>query len=115
MTASCQRHNAHWTGHRTEHCCACGETFTGTTAGDMHRVGDHAISVGPDRRRCLRLFEMVDKGMKFTVNAHGTRIWNTGRTQDTPFYVSQDGPGLRTAHPEGDSLTPVLEGAQRNG
>jgi hypothetical protein len=40
-------------GGRHEFCNACGETFSCTKAGDMHRVGDHAQSTGPNRRRCL--------------------------------------------------------------
>lgn len=56
---------------KQEHCCACCQTFSGTTAGDMHRVGKHHISTGPDRRRCLSVDEMLAKGM--TQNAHG--VW----------------------------------------
>ena len=28
-------------GYRAEHCAACCETFSGTTAGDRHRKGTH--------------------------------------------------------------------------
>jgi len=99
---SCDRHNAHWTGHRTEHCCSCGMTFTGTTAGDKHRTGDHAVFVGPNRRRCLTADEMLAKGMDYTVNAHGTPIWGTGRAQEGSFWLAPDAPGLRTGAPEGN-------------
>lgn len=99
---SCDRHNAHWTGHRTEHCCSCGNTFTGTTAGDKHRVGDHAVFVGPSRRRCLTADEMLAKGMDYTVNAFGTMIWGTGQAHRSQFWALQDDPGLRTGQPEGN-------------
>lgn len=36
-----------WGGKRAEHCPACCETFSGTTAGDKHRIGEHGID-----RRC---------------------------------------------------------------
>ena len=35
-------------GSRTERCPACHETFTSTTAGDMHRVGKLFRSLRPD-------------------------------------------------------------------
>lgn len=57
---------------------SCHQTFTGSTAGDMHRVGDHAINEGPDRRRCLTAGEMVEKGM--AQNERG--VWTTGRNND---------------------------------
>lgn len=97
----CEKHGVRWTGTRAEHCESCGEVFSGSTAGDMHRVGDHAVSTGPTRRRCLTRLEMLEKGMEPRVNAHGTEIWTTGARLETPFYVSQDGPGLRLDTPEG--------------
>lgn len=78
---------ARWTGLRMEHCRACHATFSGTTAGDMHRVGDHAVFTGPTRRRCLTPAEMLEKGMESRINAHGTEIWTTGRAQEGRFYV----------------------------
>lgn len=30
-----------WGGLKAEHCMACHETFTGTTAGDKHRRGEY--------------------------------------------------------------------------
>ena len=98
----CDRHGVRWTGTRAEHCESCGETFSGTTAGDMHRTGDHAISHGPNRRRCLTADEMLAKGMTFITNSHGTWIWGTGRGQGQAFWLAQDGPGLRTEAPEGN-------------
>lgn len=75
MAGSCWKCSKTWGGMRAEHCGVCHETFTGTTAGDMHRVGDHAVFEGPDRRRCLDADEMREKGM--TQNARG--IWCTGK------------------------------------
>ena len=63
MSAPGCKCGATWTGLRPEHCPACHQTFTGTTAGDKHRVGDHNVSRGPDRRRCLSVDEMTDAGM----------------------------------------------------
>lgn len=103
----CERHGVRWTGWRAEHCESCGEVFSGSTAGDKHRVGDHAVFTGPTRRRCLTADEMLAKGMTYLTNAHGTWIWGTGRSRDPLTYsksLSQDGPGLRTGTPEGDSL-----------
>lgn len=67
-------------GQRSEHCPVCHETFTGTTAGDMHRRGDHGITTGPNRRRCLTTDEMLDRGM--TQDSHGR--WTTGRAYTGP-------------------------------
>lgn len=61
---------------RMEHCGACHQTFSGTTAGDRHRVGKHHIFTGPQRRRCLTVEEMQKIGMR--QNARG--IWTLGGT-----------------------------------
>lgn len=58
------------TGHRMEHCTGCCQTFTGQSAGDMHRTGDHAVSVGPNRRRCLTVEEMEERGMAQNGKGH---------------------------------------------
>ena len=63
-----------WAGMKAEHCAACHETFTGTYAGDLHRVGKHAVSSGPDRRRCMTEDEMLARGM--TKNAKD--MWTLG-------------------------------------
>lgn len=68
------------TGSRAEHCLVCHETFTSTTAGDMHRVGKHGVTAGPDRRRCLTATEMLDKGM--TKNGRG--YWTSGAADWNP-------------------------------
>lgn len=74
---TCSRCTTTWTGQRVEHCPVCCQSFTGTTAGDMHRVGDHAITVGPDRRRCLTVEEMEARGM--ARNSKGHWMSATGR------------------------------------
>lgn len=58
---------------KQEHCPVrgCHQTFTGATAGDMHRTGKHHVSLGPDRRRCLTEAEMLAKGMA----RNGRGIW----------------------------------------
>lgn len=71
---SCTPCGATWSGKRIEHCDGCHETFTGSTAGDRHRVGDHAVFVGPDRRRCLAAEEMRAKGM----TQNDRDIWTNG-------------------------------------
>lgn len=67
---------AEWSGLRIEHCTACHATFTGTTAGDRHRTGDHNESTGPNRRRCLTAEEMRERGM--AQNDRGQ--WTNGGT-----------------------------------
>ena len=69
MTTTCRRCGATWHGLRLEHCTVCHQTFTGTSAGDAHRVGAH----GP-ARRCLTVDEMTAAGM--TQNARG--YWQRG-------------------------------------
>lgn len=75
MTTTCFC-GAAWSGYRIEHCTECHETFTGTTSGDKHRTGDHAIMWGPERRRCLTPDEMRKRGME--QNARGQ--WTNGGT-----------------------------------
>ena len=89
MNATCRTCSATY-GGRAEHCTACHETFTGTTAGEMHRRGDHGIKTGPDRRRCLTADEMLDKGMARNVRGHWKSTddpW-TGPTGDEPIDAS---------------------------
>ena len=76
MTWTCRTCNAILNGLKAEHCAACHETFTGTRPGDMHRVGRHGVTEGPDRRRCLTPDEMRAKGM--TQDKRG--YWTTGDT-----------------------------------
>lgn len=86
MTWTCRTCHATITGRKPEHCACCHETFTGTTAGDMHRVGKHGVTAGPDRRRCLTPVEMLDKGM--TTDARG--YWMTGITYTGPESSSAE-------------------------
>lgn len=64
------------TGHKTQHCTVCHQTFTGPSSGDKHRTGKHGVTCGPDRRRCLTVDEMTARGMKR--NGHG--YWTLGGT-----------------------------------
>ncbi len=43
-----------WTGRNLCHCSACHQTFTGITAFDRHRVGDHFAGT----RRCTEPAEV---------------------------------------------------------
>lgn len=61
--------------------CDCGQIFSGTYSGDMHRVGLHHVSIGPDRRRCLTVAEMLDKGM--TQDSGG--VWRSPASDRTPY------------------------------
>jgi hypothetical protein len=70
---TCLRCGHAWTGLKPEHCTACHQTFGGTTAGDLHRVGQHGVTEGPDRRRCLNAQEMLAKGL--VLNDRG--LWAT--------------------------------------
>lgn len=116
MTASCTC-GATWSGHRIEHCPACHQTFTGTSAGDKHRVGDHAVSRGPNRRRCLTPDEMRARGM----GQNGRGQWTATTERDPRFaqtpqradlgktpaaaQSSPPSPGAVTPHEGGDSTT----------
>ena len=86
-------------GSKVELCPVCDEAFTGTRAGDMHRVIDHKYTLArrgrdvvhvmhghvvPDgykaipgineRRRCLSRDEMVARGMRLT----DAGTWSSG-------------------------------------
>lgn len=75
MQWTCHKCDSTIIGYRPEHCTVCHETFAGTVAGDMHRVGDHGVKTGPNRRRCLTVDEMEAKGMKLGKLGY----WTTGR------------------------------------
>lgn len=105
---------AEWTGLRIEHCDACHQTFSGTTAGDRHRVGDHAVSIGPGRRRCLTADEIRGKGME--QNDRG--VWTNGGI--SPFAaarVEQESPNSDEVgtgaieSPEGRQIADIEESA----
>lgn len=67
-----------WTGLRAEHCGACHETFSGTTAGDMHRTGPMSA------RECL---DPVDIGLVYDA---ARRVWK--------LPASEYSESLRSAH-----------------
>ena len=70
----CNQCGRSWSGLRPEHCKVCHQTFSGTTAGDKHRTGDHGVKEGSNRRRCRTSDEMRDLGM-----AQNDRdIWTNG-------------------------------------
>lgn len=48
MTWTCRTCHATIRGRKSEHCACCHETFTGTRPGDMHRVGKHGVTYGPE-------------------------------------------------------------------
>lgn len=70
---TCNRCGTQYGGQRTEHCMACHQTFTNTGSGDKHRVGEHGVTEGPDRRRCLTPDEMREKGMRQNQHSYWTR------------------------------------------
>ena len=105
---SCQC-GASFGGARTEHCCVCHHTFTGTSSGDRHRTGRHEVFEGPDRRRCLSVEEMLEKGM--AQNKHG--YWTTG-SQDPRFCDSPSALETPGSNP-GTSSTTVVRSERQGG
>jgi hypothetical protein len=85
MTHRCQKCERSWGGLRAEHCRVCHETFSGTTAGDRHRVGVYETPVLPAGRRCLSVAEMTAKGL--VQNTHG--IWTSGG--ENPWVTTTGG------------------------
>lgn len=67
------------TGDRNK-CCGCNEFFNSTAAFDKHRVGEFGSPHDP--RRCLKVTEMVAKGM--TKNADGWWI-----TKPNPLFQKE--------------------------
>jgi hypothetical protein len=63
-------------GFKAEHCTACHQTFTSTEAGDKHRVGEHDVSIGPTRRRCMT----VDELRAFVGKTSRRRFWHDQET-----------------------------------
>jgi len=74
MKHHCQTCLAEWGGFRAEHCRVCHQTFSGTSTGDTHRVGDHGTLLLPLGRRCLTPAEMDARGMVLNRN----KIWTSG-------------------------------------
>ena len=78
--------SAEWSGLRVEHCTGCHETFTGTEAGDRHRVVERVDGAGSEIRRCLTVEEIRTLARKDgepwfveEVNQFGTRLWSRNR------------------------------------
>lgn len=84
---TCRDCGATWGGKRLEHCTVCHQTFTGTGAGDKHRVGDY----WPNERRCLSGDEMRAKGMRQNDRGH----WNLGGT--SPWSLDAEAAALAHA------------------
>lgn len=88
-----------WKTHRAEHCPACHETFSGTKTGDAHRVGEHGVTEGPERRRCLAPSEvLIKRGKRGTFGLK----WNEDRQ-----YWQEDDP----SNPFRDVGTPLNSSA----
>ena len=88
MQWTCHKCDSTIIGYRPEHCTICHETFNGTYAGDMHRVGDHGVKTGPNRRRCLTVDEMEAKGMKRNRLGYWTQGSDMSRLHDkTPSHT----------------------------
>jgi hypothetical protein len=117
VTASCAC-GATWTGTVTQHCSAygCHQTFSSTSAGDMHRVGQ------PTERRCLTVEAMVSKGMRSKINGQGTFVWVGPGQRQVEFFnnlpVGSPGvqelpqnPAYSTSYDESEALTGA-EGTQ---
>ncbi|MEH1508389.1 hypothetical protein V7F74_00400 [Cutibacterium avidum] len=51
----------------------------------MHRKGDHGVTAGPNRRRCLTADEMIAKGM--ARNADG--YWTSGITMSAEAIAAR--------------------------
>ena len=88
MSATCRTCGFSWSGLKIEHCTVCHQTFSTTAVGDAHRIGEHGVKEGPDRRRCLTAEEFAElrtkKGsVRFQKNARGVWMgaggsWNPG-------------------------------------
>lgn len=103
MTWTCRDCGEIIGGYRTEHCAVCHETFTGTAAGDMHRIGGTAKH--PEPRRCLTEAEMLDRGM--ARNKRG--VW---KSTDEPYNPAghSDAEDSAAYQPQPDQLpTPTSE------
>lgn len=79
-------------------CRVCGEAFTSTEAGDLHRIvvdthdvvrAGRVLSISNERRRCLTVAEMIDKGM--TRDARG--LWQRGNANRKTVRGPWMGPG----------------------
>ena len=103
---------ARWTGRRIEHCTECHETFTGSSSGDKHRVGEFV----PDTRRCLTSDEMRAKGMEQNARGQwtsgGTSPWAEVPPAQTPTSVRTSGEPVDLLAALQKSLTAAKKAAQ---
>lgn len=67
----------------------CHQTFSGTSAGDMHETGEHGVREGPNRRRCLTPDEMRalrthSGNPRLVQNSRG--VWHVWRSPENVFW-----------------------------
>lgn len=67
-----------WDGTATQHCAACCETFTGTSSGDAHRVGEFDDGT----RRCLTPGEMLALKRPLIQDWRGFWTFGSGERRD---------------------------------
>ncbi|TDH48865.1 hypothetical protein E2F47_22125 [Mycobacterium eburneum] len=73
----CAKCRQRWGGLNTSHCSACHQTFTGLTAFDKHRDGNHAHGT----RHCVapQSVGLVDAGRGYPCWGHpSTGEWSWG-------------------------------------
>jgi hypothetical protein len=59
-------------------CGACGKEFRSDSGFDFHRVGQHGVKEGPNRRRCMGNIELRAAG--YEPNDKG--IWRKALTEE---------------------------------
>lgn len=74
MSGACHLCRYTWTAPRAEHCTVCHQTFGGTYAGDMHRVGK--FNDPDDPRRCLKGDEA---GLQLNNRGHWSQVVDRDR------------------------------------
>jgi hypothetical protein len=79
-------------GSRMEHCKKCHQTFSATESGDSHRIGEHGVKEGPDRRRCRTPEEMFEGGMWTSTDSTGKEVWH-GRCNPAGVQRRRNPPG----------------------
>ncbi|GAB2589183.1 FDXHR family putative zinc-binding protein [Microlunatus antarcticus] len=79
----CNGCSSTYSGTTVSHCTSCHESFSNAFAGDRHRIGDHGVKVGPDRRRCRTADEMLEAGL--VLNARG--CWTRARLDVSPLAL----------------------------
>lgn len=64
-------------------CIGCKEKFSSLTNFEAHRVGDHAISIGENRRRCKTTEEIMRSGYLLK-----NGIWRKRLTENDIYKLS---------------------------